>query len=323
MSLPIHILIFLISIGVIWFFAGLIVDSVDRIARRFKQSGFIVAFFVLGFMTSLSELSVAINAVITNVPQVSAGNLVGASFVLLVFVVPLLAVIGNGVRMNKLFDQWRLLLVLAVIALPAVFFLDGAITRREGIAALLMYGVLLWGMRKNSPPAQVADVEARILPKKKIHSVRDVLTIVISATMVLLAGYLLVQETVYFAEVLNAPKSLVSIIVLSIGTNVPELAIAARAILKKRSDVALGNYLGSAVVNTVILSLLVLAHGSFAVDRSGFQVSFGFMMIGFVLLYLFIRSKDILSRTEGFVLLSIYAGFIAVQIYTLLTFAGG
>ncbi len=49
-----HILIFLLSSAVIWFLSGMLVDATERVASRFNKPGFAVAFFVLGFLTSIS-----------------------------------------------------------------------------------------------------------------------------------------------------------------------------------------------------------------------------------------------------------------------------
>src|SRR5690606_9931065 len=104
MSLIGHMGLFLLCIGGVWFCAGVIVELVERLAKYFNKSGFFIAFFVLGFITSLGEFSVAANSFLNGTPEISTGNLVGASFALLLLIVPLLAVIGNGIKMDKVFD---------------------------------------------------------------------------------------------------------------------------------------------------------------------------------------------------------------------------
>jgi len=110
-----HIILFLTSIGIVWFFSGLIVDAIDRMAARFHKSSFTVAFFVLGFLTSISEFSVMVNSTLAGAPQISAGNLSGASFIILLFIIPLLAIIGNGIQVKNTLPKKHLALVLAVI----------------------------------------------------------------------------------------------------------------------------------------------------------------------------------------------------------------
>lgn len=314
MEIITHILIFAGALAAIWFFAGLVVTSIDRVAHRFHNSGFIVAFFLLGFLTSISEISVALNSVLEGVPQVSVGNLVGASFVLLLFVVPFLAVSAGKIKMNKLFDGWRLGYMLFIIAMPSLFLIDGSLSTREGIATLLFLVSFLWVMKKQG----VSSVAKReVAAENKRLPFFDIGKVAVAAVVIFLAGNLLVTEAVYFATVLNAPRSLIGLILLSVGTNIPEIAIAVRAVVQKRSEVALGNYLGSAVMNTAIFGLVGVVSGPFIVDQSEFFISALFIIVGLTLFYIFIRSKDVLSRKEGVVLLVVYALFLLFHVYTL------
>ena len=139
MDTLVHLLIFIVSIGIVWFFADVLIQAVSRISRRYCKSGFFTAFFILGFLTSISELSVAVNAHAALVPGVSVGNLIGASFVLLLFIVPMLALLGKGIRLNAAASKGTLALMLGAIGLPALLVIDGTVTRTEGLLAILIY----------------------------------------------------------------------------------------------------------------------------------------------------------------------------------------
>ena len=91
-----HIGMILVTIIVIWFFGGKLVDSVSRISRKMNQSGFTTALFILGLLTSVSEISVMINSSISGTPQVSAGNVTGASIMLFLCIIPFLAIFGKN-----------------------------------------------------------------------------------------------------------------------------------------------------------------------------------------------------------------------------------
>lgn len=315
MNIITHSATFVAAIVALWFFAGLIVDSIDRVASKFNKSGFIVAFFLLGFLTSLGEISVAINSVIDKVPQIAVGNLVGASFVLLVFVVPVLAVTAGKVTMHTVFDKWRLLYVLFIISLPSLFLIDGIVSPREGIATVLFLVSLLWVIKNNDIPRDTTKI---IVAENSRSPLLDVGKVIIGALVIFFAGHLLVEETVYFAEIFIVPKSFVGMIVLSLGTNIPEIAIALRSVLKNRSEVALGNYLGSATMNTAIFCLIAIVSGPFMVNKPEFIISFLFTIVGFILFYFFIRSKDVLNRKEGIILLILYGGFLATHVLSLI-----
>src|SRR3990167_5911120 len=91
---------FFFALSVLWLGAGLIVYSLDNISRRLEISAFAASFSILGILTSLPEISVGINAIIDKKPEIYVGNLLGASVVLFLMIIPLLAILGNGVKLS-------------------------------------------------------------------------------------------------------------------------------------------------------------------------------------------------------------------------------
>lgn len=317
MTILTHSLLFLLSFGVIWFFAGILIDAIDRVAKRFNKSGFTVSFFILGFLTSISEISVAVNASLENQPQISVGNLIGASFVILLLIVPFLALAGNGISLRNTISRQNLALALGIILVPAFFVLDGNVSRAEGLIILLIYGTLIYSIRKKESVMRTIEQVDESIVHKKHATIKDAIKIAIGAVFIFLSGHLLVNEAVYFSNLLGVPSSLIGLILLSVGTNVPELVIAVRSIYKKHKDIAFGDYLGSAVANTPIFGLLALFNGRFSVEPNEFLITFFLMLMGLILFYLFAGSKHNISRNEGRVLLFVYVTFLLTQISTL------
>lgn len=321
-----HAIFFLAAAGIVWFFAGLLVQAVGRLARNIHRSGFTVAFVLLGLLTSVSELSVAVNATLEGVPQVSAGNLAGATFVLLFFAVPLLAVAGHRVALRHVLSKNNLKLALVVAALPALLLVDGEITRADGALMLLAYVAVLsalWhrGSGAATPPA-ASDVAA-LPPAPRRAVVKEVALILVSGAAIFAASRFLVEQVVYFSGVFHAPPSLVALLLLSIGTNLPELVVAARSILSRQQEIAFGDYLGSAVTNTPIFGFLAIANGTFAVQATEpFLATAVLMVVGSALLYGFAKSERAVTRGEGIVLMCLYACFLAVQLSLLVGAVG-
>jgi cation:H+ antiporter len=323
MAALVSISIFLAASAVIWFFSGILIEAVVRVAERFQRSGFSVAFFVLGFLTSVSELSVAVNATINGVPHISVGNLAGASFVILLFIIPFLAVIGRGIDLKHTISRRNIAFALALAVLPVLLTIDGDITRAEGILALLAYFTLAYAIQRQGrrDKEQMEKIPKELLGRKRA-TFADILKIAAGGAAIFIAAHFMVEETIYFAAALGVPGSLMGLLLLSVGTNVPEIVVAARAILKKRKDIAFGDYLGSAVANTAIFGLLALVNGRYELAPEGFMATMVLMLAGLVTLYLFARSKNNISRREGLVLLFFYAFFLVVQIANVAIFSG-
>lgn len=319
----VHIILFVFSAAVIWFFAGLLIESVTNVARRFHQSGFTVAFFVLGILTSVSEMSVMVNSSISGTPQVSAGNLAGASLVILLCIVPLVAIVGNGIELKNTLKSKNLAVALFVVALPVLLMLDGDVSRSEGLACILVYGTLAYLIRRqdlHTLPRVIKAVKAELIDTRRA-TFTDIFKIIVGAIFIFLAGHLLVEEAVYFATVLSIPASIVGLLLLSVGTNIPELVIAVRSILKKRKDIAFGDYLGSTVANTLIFGFLPWLNGRFSVEPTEFIGTAVLMVLGFVGFFVSAKSKNNITRREGYALMSVYVAFMVFQVINFVRFA--
>lgn len=311
--------ILFLSLSVLWFFAGLLLDSVGRVAGRLCRSGFGTAFFVLGVLTSISEISVAVNAGMAGVPGVSAGNLAGASFVIILLIIPFLAVAGGGMSIKGLVSKETLAFTLLVILIPVLLLADGRVTMLEGGFAVFAYLALAYAIR-NRPEGQSSNVclPASVGGRRELYI--DITKIVVGAVAVFIASHFLVEETVAVATYLTIPASLIGLLLLSIGTNIPEIVIAVRAVLNRRKDIAFGDYLGSAAANVPIFGALAIFSGGFMVESSQFVTTALLMFVGVALFYFFARSRAELTRTEGLILLLMYAGFVVSQLVNLVRF---
>lgn len=320
-----NIFIFLVAAWLIWYFAGLLLDSVSRVARKHSERGFPFVFFTLGLLTSVSEMSVTANAIISKTPEVAAGTLIGASIVLILFVIPFLIISAKDLKLKKVISRQNLFLSLMIILMPAVFVLDGTVSWMEGLLILVCY-VTLFYVLKSRPTVKesikgVDEVDKVLVGRKKV-AVKDYGKIMLGALIIFLAGHYLVSSSVEIAGFLKVPASLVGLLLISIGTNIPELTIAMRAIRKKHNEIAFADYMGSAVANSFLFAMLPMFSGKFKVEVGEFLVSFSVLFVGVIVFYLFARSKDRFSLAEGWVLLSLYSVFLLMQIFTFKSLAG-
>ncbi len=316
-----HLALFVLSMAVIWFFGGRLVDSTDRMAHRLHKSGFRVAFFVLGFITSISEFSVMVSASLDKAPEISAGNLVGASIVIFLLIIPFLAIRSHGIKLAHTLTKGQLLVALIAVFLPAALMADGIATPNEGLVCLLMYALLIYVMRpmmhasSTPPPMPIVPGEPQGPLDKFVTTTKDVLGILVGGVIIFFASRVLIDETHFLSDLFGIPGSFIGLLILSIGTNIPELVVAIRAVQKKHTDIALGNYLGSAITNTVLFGLLVLINGRFTIDAAEFSITSIVTGVGLIAFYWFARSKNILSRMEGWALAAMYIVFVLFQIY--------
>lgn len=308
-----HVGLLLLTFVGIWVCAGFIVRAVDSLARRLRQSSFAVAFLLLGLLTSIAEISVAINSTLNGTPHLSVGNLVGGALVIFLLIIPVLAIFGGGVRLHHTLHQRTFIAALGVIALASLVAMTGVLMPAAGVGLIGAYGLLLVlvVVQELGGPRLMPASTSKILPWAPA---RQLAVIAAAGLAIFFISNQLVEESVWVAQELDVPASFIGLLILSVGTNTPEIMIAVRAILFGRKEVAFGNYLGSAAMNTLILGCLAVANGRFVVDRAEFVVTAPFVLVGLGLFYRFSRTRNTLSAREGVALGLLGLAFVATQL---------
>jgi len=299
-----HLVTYLLSFAAIWFGAGLIISSIEKISRHLHTSSFVLSFFLLGILTSIPEITVGINAIIRNDPEIFVGNLIGGILVIFLLIIPLLAIFGNGINLAHKLDTKKMLLSLVIIAAPSFLISDRIVTVYEGILMFLLYGILFYFIEKKK--GVLENVESKISHFQPNDFVKTLIGIVI----VFLSGTIIVEQTIYFANILRVSSFLISLTVLSIGTNLPELSIAVRSIYSGKKDIAFGDYMGSAAANTLLFGVFTIINKQDVIIPNHFFRRFIFIILGLVLFYIFSRTKNTISRREGVFLFLVYILFL-------------
>lgn len=312
--MPSHIVLFIVALSGMWLASGLIVRGVERVADALRISQFTIAFLLLGLLTSITEMSVGANAVAQGTPGVFVGNLIGGSFVLLTLIIPFLAVSHRGLNLAEHLDGRKLWLFLVLLFAPSLVALDGNVGRAEAVLLILLYSAFvvvfyrragfLNHLRINRPDRRVMTL-----------AIGEVL---VGAAIIAVTGHVLVDETVAFAGFLGVPALLVSLFLLSIGTNLPEFTLAIRSLVTKRTDIAFGDFVGSAATNPLLFGIFTLIYGPFRLDTAGINLPLLTIALGYILYYLFARSGRRVSTSEGIGLIAIFALFLVVQMIEIL-----
>lgn len=310
MSIFVNIFLYLLSLFAIWLGAGLIIKSVEKFSHRLHISPFIISFVILGVLTSIPEAAVGITSIVDNNPQIFVGNLLGGTMVLFLFVIPLLAVLGNGISINHNLNPKNLLTLLGIIALPALFAIDQKLTTVEGLILIACYALVINYIRKN----QVPEAQPENILGLKLYSIIDLAKVALGIGIVFISSQVIVSQTVMFASLIGIPSFYLSLLVLSLGTNLPEISIAVRAILSGKKEVAFGNYLGSATANTLLFGAFTVFNNQQILIQDSFIMTFVFIVLGLGTFYYFSKSKKDISKREGQILLSIYALFVIYEV---------
>lgn len=305
-----NIFIFLVSFILIWYGAGLIISSISRFSKKFRLSSFAISFVFLGILTSTPEFAVGVQSLAENNPEIFVGNLLGGVPVILLFVIPILAIIGNGISLKNELDSNTLFAVLAVILTPSLLILDKRVTSEEGFMLILLYFLLLLLVEKRHGFFDRSSTE---LFNTRTFSLIDISKMLIGIGLVFISSNFIVDKTLYFAEVFEISAFYISLVAIAIGTNIPELALAVRAMATGKKDIAMGDYLGSAAANTFLFGLFTLLNNGEVLTVTNFLITYLFIATAVWIFFMFSLTSNKITRNNGFVLLVIYFAFIFLE----------
>lgn len=301
------------AFAAIWYAAGMVVRSVNTFSHRLHMSSFSVSFVILGILTSLPELTVGLTAIYAHDTEIFIGNLLGGVVVIFLLIIPLLAIVGNGIAINHRLNTKGLLLTLATIALPSYLLVDKTLNMAEGVVMLCAYSLLVYIIRK---PTTVVEQARQAIEHTvfKINYLKNIFTIVSGVLLLMVASTVIVYQTEYFSRILNISSFYLSLLLLALGTNIPELSLGIRSVISGQKGIAFGDYLGSAAANTLLFGIFTLLNQGTILSSNNYITTFSFISLGLVLFFFFARTKNSISRLEGIVMLMGYILFLFMEL---------
>jgi cation:H+ antiporter len=241
-----------------------VVRGAVGVARRLGVSELLIGLTLVGFGTSTPELLTSINAAIAGSPGIAIGNVVGSNIgnILLIFAIVILirpvAIDAKSIAR----DSAVMIAVSALLIAIAVFV--GELSRWVG--ALFFLGLIAYivvafmSERKTVPSATMQPPETITEPKAKLDPLPVSLAFAFGGLVALIFGAdFLVKGAITLAEAAGMSQTVIGLTIVAVGTSLPELVASLAAALKGRSDVAVGNIIGSNIYNILgILGLTAL-----------------------------------------------------------------
>ncbi len=309
---------FLVLSGFALLIAGgeIMVRGAVAIARYLDVPPIVVGLTIVAIGTSAPELSVSIDAVLRGAPDIATGNVVGSNLSNILLVLGIAALIKPIKVVPQLIRRDGMMMV-ASAALLTALAQTGSIGFVTGIAMVGIYVVYLgfcyWAEQVKAAPSQeltLAEVDEHSgAPQKLIFSVGMFL---IGLAGVVWGADLLVQGAVTLARDFGLSEAVIALSVVAIGTSLPELAVSVIAAFKGRSDVAVGNIIGSNISNVLLIlgTTSMVAPIDFAVQIARFD-SWFMLLVTVALVPVLVTGKTI-SRVEATIFLTIYVVYIYV-----------
>ncbi len=275
-----------------------------------------VGFILVGFATSLPELSVAIFGVSSENIGVSIGNVLGSNIVdiALVLGVCFLIVAVKCPRFQCLYpvmakeeigNLYFGLFIASIIPLTLLYI--GQASQFIGVILLtifVFYMIQLSRVKKPRDQGTLGEERRRL----RHYS----LLTLVGATGVIASAFFIVDSASFIAVSAGVPPVVIGATIVAFGTSIPELATSISSARKGHFDLALGSIVGSCFINITFILGVALIVSPLTVNVTAFSNLVLFSLITNLFLWYFISSER-MSWREGTVLLVLYAMFLVVS----------
>jgi len=285
----------------------LLVDGATSIAARLGLSAGLIGLTVVAFGTSAPELLVSITAALKGASDIAVGNVVGSNISNITLVLGISALIYPILITRSILKLDYTFTVVTTV----VFFLlswNGIISLGEGIfLIILLVAVNFYFFKKIKRIGIDDDENSRPKQRSPIITVSMILA---GIAGLYLGSEMFVDNGVFIAGNLGISERIIGVTVIAIGTSLPELATSVMAALKKETDIAIGNILGSNMMNVLcIIGITAIVR---PIEVSTLFIYGDYLwMIGFtLLLFPLMRINYTISRVRGGVLIVGYCAYL-------------
>ena len=242
------ILLILLGLIMVVLGADALIEGASGIARRFGVSEFVIGIVLVGFGTSLPELVVSVTGAIENNSDIAIGNVVGSNIVNVLVILAVTALITPIAitRENKRRDI-PFAIFLSMLVLLLGWALGNRLSRLDGVVLLLVFAFYIFlNFKWNTVPVEEN-------AKKPLPLSLAILMTLGGLAALIFGGRIFVDKSVELAHAIGVSDKFIAITVLAVGTSLPEFVTAVIAALKKHSQMALGNILGSITFNMMLI----------------------------------------------------------------------
>ncbi|MGL6104897.1 calcium/sodium antiporter [Romboutsia sp.] len=301
--------------------ADLFVEGSSSIAKKFNVPAMIIGLTIVAMGTSAPEASVSITSSLIGQNDMSVANIVGSNFFNILIVLGVSSLIATlPVSVGTIKKDTPFLILTSLLML--VFAIDLSITRVEGFLLLSGFTYFIVSTIKNAKKSteelphldMEAAIDSDVIVVKDISMSKTITVSVIGIVGIVFGGDLVVKSASSIASSLGMSTNLIGLTIVAVGTSLPEFVTSVMAVRKGENDIAIGNVIGSNIFN--ILFILGLASTISPITTMSIVaiIDIIFMIFSTVLLYLFMKKQNSITKVHGIIFIVIYFAYMTYTV---------
>ena len=290
--------------------AEFLVQGASDGAKKFHVSELLIGLTIVAIGTSLPEFFISLTSAVNGYSELTLGNVIGSNICNLLLILGVSAII-TPIDMNiKSTENYITFSLLSTVLVLAFGNLNHVLTRAYGAFLLLLFlayllYTILESLRENKEK-NISDSIA-LQSNKNISILSCIVKIIIGILLLKFGGDFVVDNAVSLSNFFGISESIVGLSIVAIGTSLPELATCIISGIKRNSDIAVGNIIGSNILN-----LLLVLGSSCLIHPITYDISFNNELILLIVstlifwVYKDIGQKNTVTRLKGLTLLGVY-----------------
>ncbi len=308
-----------LSLGMILLIKGAnwLVDGAAALAKKYNVSDLAIGLTIVAFGTSAPELVVNSFASVEGHHEMVLGNVIGSNFFNLFLILGVAGlIIPLKVQSSTVWKEipFSLLAIVLIFVFGNNFFFDqhSIITRLDGFILLALFFVFLYYVysQLKSDPSEIELIE------KQLSNLMITVLIFAGLAGLVIGGKVVLVNGIDIAKEFGVSERIIGLTVIAAGTSLPELATSVVAALKKKSDIAVGNIIGSNIFNFLLIfgisAIINPIQYNEVFNRDLYLIAGGTL---FLFIAMFTGGKKKLDRWEAAILLVVFFGYTYYLIY--------
>ncbi len=300
-------LLFVAAMSALIWGADFIIRESERIALHYNISHFVIGATLIGFGTSLPEMAASMTAAGHAKPDMAVANVIGSVTFNITLVLGLVFLIARKMHPDRdLFNKDSAWILFPVI----LYFLmayDGVIGRFDGTIFVMLMGAYLYFLFSTDGSELTEEIDES-LEKEPFAWGKSIALLLFGFAMTIVGAHFVVESGSTIARSLGVSEWVIGLLLIALGTSLPELVVSLVAVKKGNADLSIGNIIGSNVANfSMVLGGAALIR-PLGIDRANmFDI---YIMMAASLALLLVLANRLYSKAGGVILLMIFTLFI-------------
>ncbi len=298
--------------------ADILLSSAIALGKKFKISEFFIGLIVIGFGTSLPELLVSVDAVMKDSPGLSIGNVIGSNISNLLLVLGCSLLISRCLVKNL--SKFDILFHFSIHILFLILFLFFKFNFMDGLFFIMLFCLYLVYSFKNSRLEENEDIQIEndnlsiLVYENPIKLGTPI--IIVSIFLTIFGAGLTVDSAMKIALILGISESFLGLTIIALGTSLPEIATSMKAAKRGKSEIILGNIIGSNIYNLLLILGVSSLFSSFSYEKGALFIEIIFLTFCTFLFSLIIFFKSSISKISSFLFLFFYFSYLIWLYYS-------